>query len=434
MLALQQERDSAQNEAYQAQITARHTAENWTEALVTINRRIVAMEDVDEILLYIVENARALLRADFAGLALCREDHSALDLRCFSTGDRTQLVTQPEPVTNSAILQLVQDPPTCRSLRFEGASPLEGAAFFVSQPAKALGAVCISLDGVSIGALWVARGEEHPFAETDLIWLECLADQIEIAIKHGLMTSQLQSLSIAEERGRIAREMHDGLAQVLGYLNLEVQTLEALLAQGKLDPMRRELDQMHAAVQNANADVRESILSLRTTLSNKEGLIASIADYLDEFGLQAGVNTHFLNELQGESDLASVAEVQLVCIMQEALTNVRKHAHAGNVWVKLTQEMDPAGDSVVLLVSDDGIGFEAIQSKLSFGLQTMRERAQGVNGELEVRSTPGKGTTVLCRMPTLRVEPMETTAGAGQARPAVSVSAESGGTRSIERA
>src|SRR5690606_24243078 len=102
----------------------------------------------------------------------------------------------------------------------------------------------------------------------DLIWLESMSDQIEIAIQHGLMTSQIQSLSIIEERGRIAREMHDGLAQVLGYLNLQVQALESYLMQGKSQRLRDELQQMRDAIQTANADVRENILSLRTTLAD----------------------------------------------------------------------------------------------------------------------------------------------------------------------
>ncbi len=119
------------------------------------------------------------------------------------------------------------------------------------------------------------------FSETDVIWLECMADQVVIAIQHGLMTAQLQSLSIIEERGRIARDMHDGLAQVLGYLNLQLQTLEALFKQGKLNNFQGELEQMRQAIQVANADVRENILSLRTTLANEKSLVSSLDEYIE---------------------------------------------------------------------------------------------------------------------------------------------------------
>ena len=101
----------------------------------------------------------------------------------------------------------------------------EDVCFFTDQKAEAIIIVPLKLENTAIGVLWIARFEAQQFSETDLIWLESMADQVVIAIQHALMTSQLQSLSIIEERGRIAREMHDGLAQVLGYMNLQVQTL-----------------------------------------------------------------------------------------------------------------------------------------------------------------------------------------------------------------
>ena len=112
---------------------------------------------------------------------------------------------------------------------------LENVCPVLDKSARAIAIVPLELDNLPIGALWVARCQEESelYSGTDLIWLECLADQVVIAIQHGLMTSKLQSLSVVEERARIAREMHDGLAQVLGYLNLQVQTLQALYQQGK---------------------------------------------------------------------------------------------------------------------------------------------------------------------------------------------------------
>ena len=266
--------------------------------------------------------------------------------------------------------------------------------------------VHLDLDDRPIGALWIARHEGEPYSETDLIWLECLADQVVIAIQHGLMTSQLQSFSIIEERGRIAREMHDGLAQVLGYMNLQVQTLETLLKRGKQDALRIELAQMRQAVQLAHADVRENILSLRTTLANEKGLVSAIDEYLNEFGIQTRIEAQFNNDVNGPLNLASLAEVQLVCILQEALTNVRKHAAARCVSVRIAQKTSSSSQCEYLMmeVKDDGVGFEGHNGNRSFGLQTMHERALAVGGELTVRSVPGKGTSVVCRFPCLQEE------------------------------
>lgn len=396
---LQMERDRAQQAAFNAQITARHTAENWSDALVRISSRIAELEDVDSILVYIVTSARQLLNADFIGLALADQDATHLHVKYYASADQAESVHNEVPVENPLITDVMIGQFSYRSKENEPRERLEDICFFGPQDAGSVAAVPLNLDTQTIGVLWAARFEPHVFSEMDLIWLECLADQVMIAVKHGVMTSQLQTLAITEERGRIAREMHDGLAQVLGYLNLQVQTVESFLQQGKLDKAQIKLDQMHDAVQAANADVRENILSLRTTLSSDKGVVPSIQEYLEEFGLQTNIKTHFANEAGEELDLASLAEVQLVCILQEALANVRKHAHAENISVNLQRLGAGEDQSILMEIVDDGVGFEAAAQKRSFGLQTMHERAESVYGSLHVWSTREHGTRVECRMP-----------------------------------
>lgn len=407
LLALQEERDRAQQAAYEAQTTARRSAESWTEALVYISRHIAELKDMDTILLYIVEQARSLLNADFVGLALLGGDAPWPELKYYSRAERTALVDEPLPVANAQILHALRTSQSHRSLAGEAPDGFSDVCFFPARPAGALAVVHLDLDSRPIGAFWLARDAEKPFADTDLIWLECLADQVVIAIKHGLMTSQLQSVSVIEERGRIAREMHDGLAQVLGYLNLQVQTLETLLQQGKTEKLQAKLGQMREAVQFAHADVRENILSLRTTLANDKGLVPAIDEYLVEFGIQTGVETTFINELEGEVGLASVAEVQLVCILQEALSNVRKHAQATEVAVWLACEQRAGRPYITLTVRDNGAGFRPGGSSRSFGLQTMRERAHSVHGEFSLSTAPQQGTQIVCRLPAIGQETLD---------------------------
>jgi nitrate/nitrite-specific signal transduction histidine kinase len=215
------------------------------------------------------------------------------------------------------------------------------------------------------------------------------------------MTSQLQTLTITEERGRIAREMHDSLAQILGYLNLEIQALEVLHQQGNGPALVKEFQKMRAEVQAAHADVRENILSLRTTLANEKGLIAAVEEYLKEFSYQTGIKTHFANAAPPEFVLSALAEIQLVCIMQEALSNVRKHAQAHQVRVTLDVVKGEAGLALEMRIQDDGVGFTASEQTRHFGLATMQERARGVDGQLQILSTPGGGAQVICRLPCL---------------------------------
>ncbi len=405
VLALQADRDRAQQEAIEVQIQARQSAENWTNALVNISRRISELEHVDDILVYIVKNIHDLLPTNFVGVAILNQENSALELKCYTKNQEVKLLADESlAVTNPLIQTAMRNSSSFRSLGNESAELFDGVFFFASLQARAVAIVPLKLENTTIGALWIARLEEQQFSETDMIWLESMADQVAIAIQHGLMTSQLQSLSIIEERTRIAREMHDGLAQVLGYLNLQVQTLGTLLQQGKSEQLQKELDEMRQAIKTAHADVRENILSLRTTLAQEKGLAAAVEEYLAEFEIQTGVKTQFAYQMDGELNLASVGEVQLVCILQEALTNVRKHARASLVSVSITKDNRINLEEILMTITDDGVGFALAASKRSFGVQTMRERAQSVNGVLKIDSQPGFGTRVECRLPCINPE------------------------------
>ena len=405
VIELEHDRDRAREAAFEAQIAARKTAENWSNALIGAGRRIAELEHVDEILLYIAENTRNLLQADLVAVALMDEERSSLTLKSFSAEGEAQVITgKTWPVINAAIRKAMDSFRSYRVGRGEESDELEGLGLDYGKPIQAAAVVPLGLENLAIGAMWAARFDPRPFSETDLVWLESMADQVEIAIQHGLMTAQLQSLSILDERGRIAREMHDGLAQVLGYMNLQVQTLGTLLKQGKEQQLQEQLDQMRQAVQTAHADVRENILSLRTTLAQDKSMASAVSEYLTEFGIQTGIETTLDYQVIGNLPLASVAEVQLVCILQEALTNVRKHAKANEVEVIISRDSRIEGEEIILRVRDDGVGFAPYRSKRSFGVQTMRERAQSVGGRLAIHTRPGGGTEVECHIPCLRAE------------------------------
>lgn len=408
MRALQAERDRAQRETIETQILARQSAENWTNALVNISRRIAELDHVDDILTYIVDNIHQLLKPDFVGVAIFNQEKAGLELKAFAQKGRAQLVANTSVnVTNALIRNVLLNATSYRSQGEEQPEMLQGVCFFTEETARTVVIVPLRLENTTIGVLWIARFDESHFSETDMIWLESMADQVAIAIQHGLMTSQLQSLSIVEERGRIAREMHDGLAQVLGYLNLQVQTLGSLLSQGKTEKLQAELLQMRQAIRTAHADVRENILSLRTTLAQEKGLDAAVREYLTEFDIQTGIETKFSYQVGEDLNLSSVAEVQLVCILQEALTNVRKHARADRVEVIIRRARQGEADVIHMQIVDNGIGFTASGSKRSFGLQTMHERAASVQGDLVIKSSPGTGTVIECRLPCLQEERLQ---------------------------
>ena len=388
---LQRERERAQYAALVAQRDARQLAERWSEALVQISRQIATLEPVDEILKAIVDRGRVLLRANAAALALWDEDYDTLVVKAFASADDKRILNQ--PVTQPLILNAV-------GARRATLLPA-GAAWhcdLIDAEIRSAAVAPLNFEGETLGALWTVSTQAGAFNETDLDHIEHLSDQAVIAIQHALMAARLQSLAVVEERARIAREMHDGLAQLLGYVSLEVQTVEAFIRQENPEAALAELLQARDRINSAQADVRESILSLRTTLAGEADLAESLREYVVEFGIQTGIKTRFVNELDEHPNLSPLGETQLVCIVQEALANVRKHSGARHVELRLSAQ----DGSVYVSVTDDGVGFVPHRARGHFGLETMRERSQSAGGELSVISTPDEGTTVALRLPRLQ--------------------------------
>ncbi|HET6445128.1 MAG TPA: PAS domain S-box protein [candidate division Zixibacteria bacterium] len=389
------ERERTQADRLQTQIEAREAADNWANSLVDISRLIANMDSVDDILLHIVSQAQQLLESDMVSIGLLDETGTALELKCQAIGDRAFILDWPVVVENEMLLEMLR---ALRTYRYpeEIDGPLaDWYCPTVAERIRTAAVVPLHFDGRIVGGLWAGRISEVPFESTHVLELESLADQAVIALQHALMAARLQSLAVIEERARIAREMHDGLAQVLGYLSLQVQTLEVLTRQGDTDGVLAELEKTRENIKIAHADVRENILSLRTTLAGESGIVPAIQEYVSEFGVQSGCETDVTNNVEGVPNISPLAEVQLVRIVQEALSNVRKHAQASQVSVNLSHRN---GDLFVSIV-DDGNGFDSSTEDRQFGLQTMRERAESVDGSLTVSSMPGKGTEICLLLP-----------------------------------
>lgn len=219
------------------------------------------------------------------------------------------------------------------------------------------------------------------------------------AIAHDI--AERRELAIVEERERIAREMHDSLAQVLGYVNTKAQAAEELLRRGQPDRAAAQLAQLAEAARDAYADVREHILGLRTSLGPHRLLLDTLRDYLNSWQKQSGIQAE-MTIIPSDActlDLPPAAELQLMRIIQEALANVRKHSGANKTSIRLGER---AG-WVEVLVQDDGLGFDGVPLSRDglphFGLATMRERAEAVGGTLEVESAAGRGTRIRVRLP-----------------------------------
>lgn len=199
---------------------------------------------------------------------------------------------------------------------------------------------------------------------------------------------------IEEERMRIARDMHDGPAQSMANLVLQAEILERLIQR---DPQLvvRELADFKEGVRAVLDDTRRLIFDLRPMSLDDLGLVPTLRKLIKEFGDKAGVNAQ-LRVMGEDVRLPGSFEPTIFRIVQEALNNVRKHAHSRNVEVLINF----LEDGVIAVVRDDGVGMDvaAVDARLeeskNLGLISMRERAQLEKGTLEIRSEPGRGTEV----------------------------------------
>jgi two-component system, NarL family, sensor histidine kinase DegS len=211
---------------------------------------------------------------------------------------------------------------------------------------------------------------------------------------------ELATLSaVLDERARLSRELHDGLAQLVAFLLVRIDTVEGLLQANRGSEAMVELERMRSVTDDLYQDVRESISELRTRVSER-GLPATVREYVDAYEDRHGLTVH----LEGEDVAATVPALiafQLLRIIQEALANVRKHSHAHDAWITF-RTYDRR--TLEMIVADDGQGFEpeavsADAARKSFGLASMHERAETLGGDLRVESRPGGGTRVVVLIP-----------------------------------
>ncbi len=260
--------------------------------------------------------------------------------------------------------------------------------------------------GKTIGLIQIARAVPHRFDDNDLETLESLTFQIASAVEQIELLQKTREIAIAEERTRLASDMHDGVAQNLAYLRLQVDRCLGLVEEeGKLALILEKISDLLA--QNID-ELRRNIFDLRPVELEGKSLFGTLEEFVKQFGKRWGINTECrIDDLSFQQDDTIVLpeiESSLYRILQETLSNARQHANATHLMVSVTLEDK---HWLVLDISDDGCGFDVLQGgRLSgetrhrgLGLASMRQRAERLGGELIVESTIGQGTRVVARLP-----------------------------------
>jgi len=251
-------------------------------------------------------------------------------------------------------------------------------------------------------------GRWYEIRDRAIRWVDGRIVRLEIAIditervraEEALEAARaLQQSLIDEERQRIARELHDGLAQLLGYVTTKAMAVRLMLKNRQMEAADQHLLQLEEAARELYVDVRQAILDLNMTGQSAAGLTATLKDFTAQSSRLSGLPVELAIAPAVESlSLTAETELQLLRIVQEALTNVRKHASATKVWISLQ-----ISDGVLeMTVSDDGQGFDPDRVPTThrphFGLGTMRERAEAIGAEFDLDSEPGAGTRVTVRL------------------------------------
>lgn len=250
-----------------------------------------------------------------------------------------------------------------------------------------------------LGMVVLAHEAPDHLDRSQLPFLNLVAGQVSLALRNARAYLYSEELAIGEERGRIAREIHDGVAQSLAFTALKAD-LAARFVRSDPERAERELATVKEGVRESIKEVRRSIFALRPVDLERHGFRETMRRYLDDFGQQNDVRVEFEVGPLPELDLRS--EAVLFRIFQEAMHNVAKHAAAGNVWVSVGTARDGLA---YVRVQDDGLGFDPsavadrVTSAGGLGLRQMRERVEDRGGRFEVLSTPGEGTRVEAAVP-----------------------------------
>jgi two-component system nitrate/nitrite sensor histidine kinase NarX len=230
--------------------------------------------------------------------------------------------------------------------------------------------------------------------------LNAIVTQISFLLQNANLLAEVEIKAILQERIRLAREIHDGLAQTLGFLKLKISQLRAYLEQGETERASQTTQLLHEAISDAYIEARHAIDQLRISIYDAP-LAELLQETLDEFRESSGIPAECAVE---PPDLRLPVEInaQLVRIIQESLSNIRKHAHAHQVQIQTAVK----NDWLILEVRDDGVGFQPdeVSRHSQYGLRGMQERAEMIGAELQIISQPNQGATVQIRLPLYQLE------------------------------
>lgn len=279
-----------------------------------------------------------------------------------------------------------------------------------------LGVPIYSESGETIAHILLARRPGNkPFTQEDEETLTILAREIAYNLERYKIYREIMELSALRERDRIAKELHDGLAQTLAYINVKAAAIKEHIKNQDYKIVSSCLDELREAIKEAYAEIRRAIFDLKVVDIPDSDLKTYIEKFVHEFGIHNNIKINTKLDGINELNLPISSQVHLIRIIQESLNNIEKHADATKVWILFENH----NGKNVLKIIDNGKGFNPenytkFNGKLHFGIQTMKERALGMGGKLSVKSSAGVGTEIILEFPGVKIENEVTMISHGQ--------------------
>lgn len=246
-----------------------------------------------------------------------------------------------------------------------------------------------------LGIIGLARPRRQVYREEEITLLSSIADQIGVAVRSDHLRERAQRATLLEERQRLARDLHDSLAQALYGMVLLADACRESAEAANLEQTRRHVQELGEMAHQSLKEMRLLIYELRPQVLEQEGLVGTLRRRLKAVENRGGIQTQLVTA--GELAIPMSLEMDLYRITQEALNNILRHSGATRVSLNLSAD----GANVCLQIEDNGTGFDlsSTGAHAGIGLASMQERAKRLGGRLEITSRPGKGTCLRLCLP-----------------------------------